>query len=109
MSIVATSESNSNVTGARPEEFDTLTVKDGTSAQAIPFESLRDRHDGESELPTPSTAVEELERWNKPRSNMWRVFATFISFLILGMNDATPGVSMLPASSKAVLLTFTRH
>jgi hypothetical protein len=42
----------------------------------------------------PSQAVEALQRWNFPRINMWRVFATFWSFLIVGMNDGSYGVSL---------------
>ena len=43
------------------------------------------------DLPPPSTAVEALERWNSPKSNMFALFGTYLSFLILGMNDASPG------------------
>jgi len=39
----------------------------------------------------PEDAVEALERWNSPDGNMWRVFATFWSFLIVGMNDGSYG------------------
>lgn len=44
-------------------------------------------------LPPPSTAVNSLQKWNSPRINMWRVFATFYSFIMLGLNDAAYGVS----------------
>lgn len=40
----------------------------------------------------PSTAVHALQKWNYPRSNMWRVFACFWSFLVVGMNDGSYGV-----------------
>lgn len=40
----------------------------------------------------PSTAVNALQKWNYPRSNMWRVFACFWSFLVVGMNDGSYGV-----------------
>lgn len=39
----------------------------------------------------PSHAVEALQRWNTPSINMWRVFATFWSFFVLGMNDGSYG------------------
>lgn len=42
-------------------------------------------------LPLPSTASIRLQKWNSPRINMWRVFATFWSFIILGANDAAYG------------------
>lgn len=34
-----------------------------------------------------------VEKWNEPRINMYRTFATFWSFVILGANDAATGVS----------------
>ncbi|KKY25005.1 putative mfs transporter [Phaeomoniella chlamydospora] len=42
-------------------------------------------------LPPPTTAVPILQRWNNPRINMWRCFATFYSFIILGTNDSAYG------------------
>jgi hypothetical protein len=41
----------------------------------------------------PLTAVSALQKWNSPLVNMWRVFACFWSFLVLGMNDGSYGVS----------------
>lgn len=40
---------------------------------------------------TPATTT--VERWNYPRTNLYRVGATFFSFLVLGANDAAYGVS----------------
>lgn len=34
-----------------------------------------------------------LEKWNQPRVNIHRTFATFWSFLVMGANDAAYGVS----------------
>lgn len=34
-----------------------------------------------------------LEKWNQPRINIHRTFATFWSFLVMGANDAAYGVS----------------
>jgi hypothetical protein len=34
-----------------------------------------------------------LEKWNEPRINAYRSFATFFSFLVMGANDAAYGVS----------------
>jgi hypothetical protein len=45
-------------------------------------------------------SIDELEHWNSPRINSYRYYATNFSFLIMGMNDASPGVSYcLPSSS----------
>ena len=54
-----------------------------------------DLEDGNGSLPAPSTATPVLQKWNKPRTNMVRVFATFYSFIILGLNDAAYG-ALLP-------------
>lgn len=51
----------------------------------------QDEEDRNETLPSPITATDELETWNLPRINMWRVFATFWSFVIMGMNDAAYG------------------
>jgi hypothetical protein len=32
------------------------------------------------------------EKWNEPRTNVWRVFATFYSFIVVGANDGAYGV-----------------
>lgn len=40
---------------------------------------------------------EALQRWNEPRINMWRVFATYFSFFVFGMNDGAYGVRLASA------------
>jgi len=47
----------------------------------------------EATLPSPTTAntAPQLQRWNYPRSNIFRVLATFWCFTILGANDAAYG------------------
>lgn len=37
--------------------------------------------------PAPPAAATILQKWNNPRIIMFRVFATFYSFVILGLND----------------------
>ena len=44
-------------------------------------------------LPSPVTAVEALQRWNSPKVNKYRTFATFYTFVVMGANDAAYGVS----------------
>lgn len=46
----------------------------------------------------PENAVEALQKWNTPRINMHRVFATFWSFFLVGMNDGSYGVSLIRIS-----------
>jgi hypothetical protein len=43
-------------------------------------------------LPSPTTAeVERHERWNESRVMMYRTFAAFWAFVIMGANDAAVG------------------
>lgn len=43
-------------------------------------------------LPSPTTqAAAKLERWNAPRSNLYRTLAAFWSFVVMGSNDAAYG------------------
>ena len=42
-------------------------------------------------LPIATMAGPQLQRWNSPRKNIWRCFATFYSFVVLGANDAAYG------------------
>jgi hypothetical protein len=43
-------------------------------------------------LPQPSTTVLVVERWNHPKANIYRTFATLFAFMIMGANDAAYGV-----------------
>jgi hypothetical protein len=58
---------------------------------------------GEKGLKSPVTEI-ELEIWNKPRINMWRYFATLYTFVIMGMNDAAYGVSLVDLRIKLRVL-----
>jgi hypothetical protein len=43
-------------------------------------------------LPSPTThAADKLERWNHPRSNLFKTLAAFWSFVVMGSNDAAYG------------------
>ena len=61
----------------------------------VSSESRGELHDGEKmeDMFTSTITVEILQEWNHPRINMYRVFATFYSFFIFGMNDGAYGVS----------------
>lgn len=41
----------------------------------------------------PEDAFEAKVKWNSPPINKYRVFSTFWSFFVLGMNDGSYGVS----------------
>lgn len=54
----------------------------------------------------PDNAVEALQQWNEPRINMWRVFATYYSFFIFGMNDGAYGVDLPPIYLQPISNTY---
>lgn len=54
----------------------------------------------------PPTAVAALEKWNSPRSNIYRTFATFWSFFVMGANDAAYG-SLIPYLESYYHLSYT--
>ena len=52
----------------------------------------RDDDDPVENLPSPTTqAADKLERWNSPRTNLYRSGAAFWSFVVMGSNDAAYG------------------
>lgn len=57
-------------------------------------------------LPSPTTqAAAKPERWNAPRSNLYRTSAAFWSFIVMGSNDAAYG-ALIPY---VCLLLNSRH
>lgn len=59
-----------------------LKLSDRTSQNDDPVETL----------PSPTTqAPEKQERWNQSRTNIYRTFAAFWSFIVMGSNDAAYG------------------
>ncbi len=101
------SSSNSNIelqqypqsssSGSRPPAS---AIFDNTSGSPQKL-GISDLENIRTDVLPPQDAVEALQRWNSPRINMWRVFATFWSFLILGMNDGSYGVSDLHSPQRA--------
>lgn len=57
-------------------------------------------------LPSPTTAVIQLQKWNSPRINAWRCFATFYCFIILGANDAAYG-ALIPYLEEYYNINYT--
>lgn len=62
------------------------------------LESLKDslksdqNNDRNETLPSPTTSTaDQVEAWNRPRTNIYRVCATFWSFIVMGLNDAAYG------------------
>lgn len=60
-------------------------------------------------LPSPTTqAAEKLERWYAPRTNLWRTFAAFWSFVVMGSNDAAYGVCSRPSVVESMQMLTLR-
>lgn len=57
-------------------------------------------------LPSPITAVPQLQKWNSPKINAWRCFATFYCFIILGANDAAYG-ALIPYLEEYYNINYT--
>ncbi|KAK1494076.1 MFS transporter [Colletotrichum cuscutae] len=63
-------------------------------------------------LPAPTTTAEVVQRWNHPRSNLFRVLSCFFSLLVSGANDAAygaliPYVRFLPSKLNCDIPSFT--
>ncbi|KAJ5786975.1 Major facilitator superfamily domain general substrate transporter [Penicillium paradoxum] len=56
-------------------------------------------------LEAPETSP-SIERWNQPRINIYRTFATFWSFLVMGANDAAYG-ALIPYLESYYDLSYT--
>lgn len=55
----------------------------------------------------PEHAQKEAERWNYPKSNVPKLGFVFISFMVMGMNDAAIGVSIHSLSAAGnISLTY---
>jgi hypothetical protein len=65
---------------------------DNSTQKKLEVSDLEDVRNG---MLPPCNAVDALQRWNSPMINIWRVFATFWSFFVLGMNDGSYGVRSL--------------
>ena len=65
----------------------------GSKSQSEQKLGISDPEDIRTDTAPPTEAVEALQRWNSSRIQMWRVFATFWAFFVVGMNDGSYGVS----------------
>lgn len=73
-------------------------------ASPTPPRSIHDN--GISRLPSPITVSVPLERWNHPRSNTFRVLATFWSLMTMGFNDSALG-AIIPYMGPYYNLSYT--
>ena len=68
-------------------------------------DSKGDRSDDDpvENLPSPTTqAAARLERWNAPRSHLYRSLAAFWSFVVMGSNDAAYG-ALIPYVRSSIM------
>jgi len=64
--------------------------------------------DSPTDLPSPTTqSAMQPERWNHPRSNLFKTMAAFWSFVVMGSNDAAYG-ALIPYVSHGVKTSMKR-
>jgi hypothetical protein len=78
-------------------------------AKTAPSLKISDRrslnNDPVETLPSPTTQpAEKLERWNQSSTNVYRTFAAFWSFVVMGSNDAAYG-ALIPYVSAVCSVT----
>ena len=52
----------------------------------------------------PANYTQTKQQWSQPRRNMYKVFAAFIGFAIVGGNDGSYGVLLLNRSTSTCVL-----
>lgn len=82
------------------DEIQSYSVEDG------PNQMLEDSKEQIDSPIEETQSFETLERWNKPRINLYRYLASLYSFVIMGMNDAAYGVSSDQAHQNAILTSL---
>lgn len=84
--------SSTCVIEAETIQLPSITVEEAGNNQVLRVTRLTSRHEiqlenqgngPEGTLPSPTTASEQLERWNHPRVNIYRTIATFVGFTIM--------------------------
>lgn len=71
-------------------------ISNGNQLPTVGYEPKHILEDSKEQVESPmedGDGDEILERWNKPRINLYRYLAALYSFIIMGMNDAAYGVS----------------
>jgi hypothetical protein len=71
---------------------DQLAISNSPSAPNAIRDGKAAESEANNELPRPVTAAEALQRWNKPRINVWRFLVTNLCFTLMGSNDGAVGV-----------------
>lgn len=81
---------------SKPQEAKTAGLR-LSDAKGVTHE---DDDDSPIDLPSPTThPAVKAERWNHPRSNLFKTIAAFWSFVVMGSNDAAYG-ALIPYVSR---------
>ena len=92
---------NSTNLSSHPHNVHSLSIQEGRQSKS--------NDDPNESLPSPTTAVERLQRWNRPRVNLFRSFAAFWGFTVMGMNDSAYGVCAMTLQWKEFANLSSRH
>lgn len=77
---------------AKPQDAKVASSQHAAGLRLSDTKGIQSNDDPVGTLPSPTTqAAEKLERWNHPRSNLFRTMAAFWSFVVMGSNDAAYG------------------
>jgi hypothetical protein len=88
----------------------TLTVNEENEKEVIAA-NLGDKseetvEESKEEAENSPNEINELEKWNHPRINMYRYLTTLFCLILMGMNDAAYGVSLSKAILKEKLTVY---
>jgi hypothetical protein len=85
--------------------------QDAKTARSLRISDRQSQDDDPVEsLPSPTTqAAEKLEKWNQSRANVYRTFAAFWSFVVMGSNDAAYGALIPYVCIPPSIQTLTDH
>ncbi|KAK9370214.1 major facilitator superfamily domain-containing protein [Lipomyces kononenkoae] len=94
-------EGNDSVEEVDADMTELASVKSHTVVDVLPGTvtgplSVIDVEFGEDEA---VDTVEHMQSWNNPPVNKWRLLAILCGFVLMGMNDATPGALLLHIES----------
>lgn len=76
------------------------------SKNEIPLQEVVDQRQLESTGPDNSLAFGDVERWNRPHVNQYRLAAVFFTFVNFGMNDGSYGALVPYVCSVTLSATF---
>ncbi|KAK2626010.1 hypothetical protein QTJ16_004272 [Diplocarpon rosae] len=97
---VTEAESSNAKQGIKPPPFPRSEISPERKPRTPNLEDTSDN------MNTPARAIDIKQRWNSPEGNKWRVFATFWSFFIIGMNDGSYG-ALIPHLEPYYDLNYT--